>query len=172
MTTRRLALSIALVLAAASGVAYGLGLANDDETRQEEVARRGADVMPFSLDATTHVFDASKTGGRQHVTVDDPSDDEQIDLIRGHLKEEATAFARGDFGDPATIHGDEMPGLAELRAGHERINVRYGDLPGGAQITYSTSDPALARAIAAWFQAQLSDHGDDATHSEHPDESG
>jgi hypothetical protein len=53
------------------------------------------------------------TGGRQTVTADTPKDGEQIALIRQHLQDEAEKLRRADFGDPATIHGHDMPGLAE-----------------------------------------------------------
>ena len=38
--------------------------------RQSEVAARGAQVMPFELDKTTHVLDEAADGGRQTVTAD------------------------------------------------------------------------------------------------------
>jgi hypothetical protein len=47
------------------------------------------------------------------VTADTPKDGEQIALIRQHLQDEAEKLRRADFGDPATIHGHDMPGLAE-----------------------------------------------------------
>jgi len=115
--------------------------------------------MPFNLDATMHQFEPTPQGGIQQVTAHDPADTEQIRLIRAHLQHEATKFRSGDFSDPAAIHGPAMPGLAELRAGAERIVVQYRDLPAGGQITYSTDDPALVQAIHRWFDAQLSDHG-------------
>ena len=127
--------------------------------RQAEVAARGAEVMPFDLERTTHIFDDLPDGGLQQVVADDATDTAQIALIRGHLQEEAAKFQRGDFGDPAAIHGDAMPGLAELRQGYARIEVAYGELPDGAQIRYTTSDPAMVAALHAWFAAQLSDHG-------------
>ncbi len=144
------------------GAIAAVALVGDDQTRQEAVAERGAQVMPFSLDATTHVFDATATGGTQRVVADDPRDREQVRLVREHLREEATAFQRGDFADPAAIHGQSMPGLADLRAGYERFTVRYRDLPDGAQIDYRTDDPSLVAAISDWFEAQLGDHGADA----------
>nr|BFE78375.1 hypothetical protein GCM10020093_009760 [Planobispora longispora] len=52
----------------------------------------------------------------QTVTADDPADASQVRLIREHLTEEAARFGRGDFGDPASIHGERMPGLRELSA--------------------------------------------------------
>jgi len=124
----------------------------------------GQHVMPFSLEATLHVFEMTREGGIQDVVVREPGNQEQIDLIRQHLQEEASMFARGDFSDPASLHGADMPGLAELTAGASRMQVVYSELPDGARITYSTSDPDLVTAIHRWFGAQLSDHGTDATY--------
>ncbi|MDQ3689398.1 MAG: hypothetical protein M3406_05060 [Chloroflexota bacterium] len=84
-------------------------------------------------------------------------------MIRSHLQDEADKFRRGDFGDPATIHGDTMPGLEALRAGFGQIDVRYNELPDGAQLRYTTTEPDMIMALDEWFTAQLSDHGSDAT---------
>jgi hypothetical protein len=162
MPRRRTATLLAAATVTVGAAIAGVALGGDDQTRQETVAERGAKVMPFSLEATTHVFDATAIGGIQRVVADDPRDREQVRLIREHLRGEATAFRRGDFGDPASIHGGDMPGLAELRASYERIEVRYRDLPDGARIDYRTTDPSLAAAIRDWFDAQLGDHGGDA----------
>ena len=88
-------------------------------------------------------------------------------MIQAHLKEESEKFRRGDFSDPAKIHGHDMPGLAELKSGAENIEVVYTPLPDGAQIRYTTKDPALLIAIHHWFDAQLSDHG---RHASGPDQ--
>jgi hypothetical protein len=40
--------------------------------QQAEVAKRGKDVMPFSLKATTHVFVKTAAGGVQRVVVKMP----------------------------------------------------------------------------------------------------
>jgi hypothetical protein len=132
--------------------------------RQAEVAAKGREVMPFDLDRTTHQFAKLPTGGLQTVTSDDPADAEQVKLIRAHLAEEAKGFSAGDYGDPATIHGAEMPGLRELEQGHARIEIRYADTPSGAQITYTTAEPVLVTALHSWFDAQVSDHGPHAEH--------
>jgi hypothetical protein len=42
------------------------------QTRQEEIARRGAKVMPFDLEPTAHVFQKLDDGGLQKVVVKDP----------------------------------------------------------------------------------------------------
>ena len=46
-----------------------------------------------------------------------------------------------------------------FRAGYAQIDVTYSELPDGAQIRYTTGDPAIIAALHAWFAAQLSDHG-------------
>lgn len=153
----RTALAVLLAVAAAVG-----GCARGDDglaKRRAEVARRGEAVMPFDLDATTHTFTTTDTGGVQTVVADDPDDAEQIALIRDHLAEERDNFARGDFDDPAAIHGHDMEGVAELRAGYRDITVEYAVRPDGAQLTYTSDDPELIEAIHAWFERQTSDHG-------------
>ena len=72
-----------------------------------EIAERVAQFMPFYLDATTHTFTDTEDLVVQTVTADDPDDNDQIQLIRAHLREERDKFARGDFEDPAAIHGHE-----------------------------------------------------------------
>jgi hypothetical protein len=154
-----LVVGIIAALGLSALVAWALLAQRAPADRQAEVAARGATVMPFDLERTTHIFEEQPDGGLQQVVADNPADAEQVALIRGHLQEEAAKFQRGDFGDPAAIHGDGMPGLAQLRQGHAQIAVAYSELPNGAQIRYTTSDPALVSAIHAWFAAQLSDHG-------------
>ena len=88
--------------------------------------------MPFDLEETTHVFEKTQTGGVQKVVADAPDDAEQVTLIREHLEEEAAAFRWCDLSDPSEIHGETMPGLEELEAGAEEMDIRYSDLPDGA----------------------------------------
>ena len=127
--------------------------------RLDEVAKRGAHVMPFSLEQTTHIFSKTEKGGLQQVIAKDSSNIEQIKLIREHLSKISQEFIQGDFSDPAKIHGEGMPGLAELRtAPPGQIKVVYKELPNGAEIDYSTTDTKLVEAIHKWFDAQLRDH--------------
>lgn len=159
--TRRPALVSGVGALAAALVAGGYIWASrgDDGDRQVEVAKRGAEVMSFDLERTSHVFRPLDDGGVQTVVADDPNDSEQIALVRSHLEREAARFEQGDFDDPARVHGHEMPGLAELRAGAERVAVRYEPVAAGGRIRYVTRDPAIVRAIHEWFRAQVSDHG-------------
>ena len=132
------------------------------DEHQAEVAAAGAQVMPFDLDATTHVFEKTAFGGIQEV-VADSVDPRQVALIREHLEEEAERFAGGDFHDPAMIHGADMAGLHELVLGHERLVIEYGETELGARIVYRAEEPELVSAIHDWFDAQLRDHGDHAS---------
>ncbi|MEV1248651.1 hypothetical protein [Nonomuraea sp. NPDC049750] len=161
------ALLAALALVVVAATAYVLISRNEQQAlaaRQAEIAAKSRTVMPFDLERTTHRFAKAATGGVQTVTSDDPADAEQVALIRGHLTAEAAGFSKGDYGDPASIHGGQMPGLRELEAGHDRIDIRYAEASAGAQITYTTSDPALLEALHAWFDAQVTDHGQHAEH--------
>jgi hypothetical protein len=149
-----------LVLAGLLAAGWWFGVRDDHlADRQAEVAAKGASVMPFDLAKTTHRFDKTATGGVQTVTANDPADAAQLQLIRGHLREEAAKFSRGDFSDPAAIHGHDMPGLAELREGAARVDVQYKDLDSGARLTYTTTEDPLIRGIHSWFDAQTTDHG-------------
>jgi hypothetical protein len=135
----------------------------DDAQRQADVARRGAEVMPFSLKATTHVFTVTADGGTQRVVAKSLSDTKQVDLVRAHLHDLQARFLKGDFSGPSHIHGAEMPGLAELESAQAgQVAIEYKDVAGGAELTYRTADPKLVVALHAWFDAQLHDHGSDA----------
>jgi hypothetical protein len=149
-----ISLSAALLMTASAQAA-----GKPTEDRLDEVAKRGAHVMPFSLERTTHIFSKTPKGGLQQVIAKNRSDAEQIGLIRRHLSKISQEFMRGDFSDPAKIHGENMPGLEELRkASPGQIKIAYKELPNGAEIEYSTDGRQLIDAIHRWFDAQLSDH--------------
>lgn len=152
------AATIGVVCLTMGGIACG---ESSLERRQAEVAETGGAVMPFDLDATTHVFEKLEDGGLQTV-VADAEDPDQVSLIRAHLAAEAERFAQGDFHDPTMIHGEDMPGLHALVVGHDRLEITYRDIDRGAEIRYATDDAALVAAIHQWFDAQLSDHGQHA----------
>jgi hypothetical protein len=167
-TPRFLAFVLALLTA---GVLVGVALAHTgggnaattmthDTTHTEPL---GSNVMPFDVERSTHLFRRLKNGGVQLVVTDDPSDLEQVNLIRSHLRKERRRFSRGDFGDPETIHGHHMPGLAELKRGYRRITVAYRPRTGGAALRYRTRSRRLVSALHKWFEAQVHDH---APHAE------
>jgi hypothetical protein len=127
-------------------------------SRQDDVALKGATVMPFDLMRTTHFFDDTPGGGIETITANDTKDTRQIALIRSHLAEEAKRFRRGDFSDPAKIHGQDMPGLDALARAGDKLQVSYRQLPAGASLSYASADPAVIAGVHVWFAAQRSDH--------------
>lgn len=148
--------ALACWLGISAGAVYAQAPAS--EQRLDEVAERGRHVMPFHLDKTQHIFNKTKHGGIQQVIAKDGGDSEQIGLIREHLADIASGFQQGDFAKQRRIHGDDMPGLAELSGQYRSVRFVYRDLPNGAEIEYSAEDPALVDAIHRFFNAQLSDH--------------
>jgi hypothetical protein len=132
------------------------------QTQQEHVHGMAHAVMPFDVSRTTHVFTMTEVGGVERVVVRDKREADQVALIQQHLRKEAARFRRGDYSDPAALHGASMPGLKELETGAKRIRVNYSDLPDGGEVTFETSNRHLLTAIHRWFGAQLSEHGADA----------
>lgn len=132
------------------------------QTTQAHVHHMSHSVMPFDIATSLHIFRMTDTGGEQRVIARDPGDTRQVALIRQHLRHEASRFQRGDYSDPAALHGADMPGLAELQAGASRIQVSYAEVPAGGALTFSTTDRHLITQIHRWFGAQLSEHGADA----------
>jgi hypothetical protein len=141
-----------------------------DPKRQAEVSARGVDVMPFSLSATVHVFAKTPVGGMQRVLARSADDTAQVTLVRQHLRGIREQFLNGDFSGPSHIHGHDMPGLAALTAAKPgQIDIVYNEVAGGAELAYRTTEAPLVSALHQWFDAQLADHGKDATdgHSNH-----
>ena len=138
-----------------------------DSTRLDKVVERGKQVMPFNLEKTLHIFDKTETGGVQQVVAINATDAEQIRLIRQHLSAIAARFSQGDFSGPKRIHGNDMPGVAELSTAADRIRFDYQDLPNGGQIDYRSTDPQLIAAVHRYFDAQLKDHARHAVPGKH-----
>lgn len=135
--------------------------AQNDEGRHLAAPLPGSAVMSFDSGRVRHIFYKNSTGGVQIVVAQDPKDTEQVELIRGHLSKMSAEFAAGDFTDPASVHGRDMPGLASLSAGFPGIDFRYSELPGGAQISYRTAEASMVEALHEWFDAQAQAHGPD-----------
>lgn len=144
--------------------------------RQAEVTQRGANVMPFDLKATTHIFTKTNDGGTQRVVAKSLTDIKQVSYVREHLHDIHARFQKGDYSGPAHIHGQHMPGLAELKAAKPgAIKIDYADVEGGAELSFRTANAKLVQALHDWIDAQLSDHGADAMqghqhmHMQHPE---
>ncbi|MDV7213345.1 hypothetical protein [Azotobacter beijerinckii] len=138
------------------------GDASAPQTRQEHIHHQGHRVMPFVLGRTLHVFRMTETGGSMRVVLRDVGAKDQLPLIQRHLLHMTARFSSGDFSVPASLHGEQMPGLKELETGASRMKVVYAPLPNGGEIRFETGDLAMVTAIHRWFGAQLSEHGADA----------
>jgi hypothetical protein len=137
---------------------------SSNDSHQTMVHEMGAQVMPFDLGKTQHVFQMTESGGIQLVVVKNKKDTDQISLIRQHLMHEAMQFQSGNYSDPTSLHGASMPGISELSKNATKIRIEYSEVPEGARIAFQTNDIHLITAIHRWFGAQLSDHGSDATY--------
>lgn len=56
-----------------------------DAQRRAEVAKLGADVKPFSLKATTHIFAKAADAGAQRGVAKNPAAAKQVKLVREHF---------------------------------------------------------------------------------------
>lgn len=135
----------------------------DVSQRQEMIHEQGMQVMPFNLDDTEHIFKKNETGGTQSVVVRDTNDTEDLALIRMHIQMEVQNFSQGNFSDPTGLHGESMAGLSVLKANSSKMKVTYSEIESGAKIDFETTDTETINAIHDWFDAQVSDHGKDAS---------
>lgn len=158
------------VTAVGLALAFSLAVRAQDSNRQDEVAKRGADVMPFDHLATLHVFTKTDDGGTMRVIVRNPSDTAQIRMVRAHLQDIRGRFEKGDYSGPSHTHGNNMPGLAQLKSAKpSQISVSYQELADGAELHFRSTTVDLISALHVWIDAQLSDHGNDAmaAHQQH-----
>ena len=151
---RLFAISIAVLMLVNGGVIA--------QTQQQHVHDISHGVMPFDVAKTVHIFKMTESGGVERVVVKNKSDADQVLLIQQHLRQEAGRFQRGDYSDPAMLHGTNMPGLKELQLGPKGVKVSYFELADGAEIAFTTAEPHLLTAIHRWFGAQLSEHASNA----------
>ena len=151
-----------------SATAPALEKANPKQV--EDVQQRTQQVVPYALDQTKMTFTKTVHGGVQHVVVKSPDNAQQIKLIQENLLKMANDFSKGDFSLTEHIHGAIMPGLTQLKkAETNEIKYEYKALPNGAQIHYSTEYPQYVQALHEWFDAQMSEHGNEAApeHTQH-----
>lgn len=149
-----------MMIAAAAVITTASVAARSDRVEVEKV---GGAAMPSDLELTTHRF--QKTFSVQTVVADNADYSRQIMRIREHLADEVDAFRRGDFRDPETIHGADMPAVATLESRSDLLRVDLLDRPDGVSIVFRTRDQAVRQALHTWFDTQVHDRG---AHAEHP----
>jgi hypothetical protein len=154
-------LPIALILALGACSSPRTGAAPTAERHPDSafaaLQARGGTAMGVDQYTSTHRFDDLPDGGRIELQRD-VDDAEGIATIRAHLAGIAAAFARGDFGTPAMVHGTEVPGSAVMAARAGAIRYEYRSLPRGGEVRITTRDPEALRAVHAFLAFQRSDH--------------
>lgn len=138
-------------------------LENVPPKQTDDVHQRMQQVVPYALDQALQTFTKTVHGGVQHLVAKSPDNAHQIKLIQAYLLKIANEFRNGDFSATEQIHGPHMQGLAILKtAKPDDIKIEYKALENGGQIHYSTENVPFVQALHAWFDAQISEHGNDA----------
>jgi hypothetical protein len=143
-----------VLLAIVSGVAPQ----SPAHTTHADVDRRGAHVMGFDQSKTTHHFFLYEDGGSIDVSVNDPSDQANLDAIRAHLPHLASMFAAGDFEAPMLVHETNIPGTSEMAKMKDRVSYRFVQTPRGGRVDITTTDPGALAAVHTFLRFQIADH--------------
>jgi hypothetical protein len=128
-----------------------------------QMVTRGAQVMGFDQEKTTHHFLLFADGGAIDVSANDKNDGREEmmatrDAIREHLPHIARMFGDGDFSNPMLIHGSNVPGTKELAALKARVKYVYMDTQRGGRVDITTTDPAALAALHTFLRFQIADH--------------
>src|SRR5947208_192529 len=87
------------------GIAIFVGLpAYGQHDHMADMSNRGAQVMGFSQEATTHHFVLTFDGGVIDVRANDVKDTKSRDEIRAHFQHISRMFTDGDFTSPMLVH--------------------------------------------------------------------
>lgn len=131
-------------------------------TRQDHhgsMDHRGAMVMGFDQELTTHHFFLFTDGGAIDVSVKDPSDVQNRDAIRSHLPHIAMMFGEGNFDSPMLVHDSKnVPGTGAMTARRDAIKYQYVETPNGGRVDIVTTDADALAAIHAFLKFQIADH--------------
>jgi hypothetical protein len=127
------------------------------DTAFDAMQRRGRDAMGVDQYTSIHRFDALADGGRIELQRD-RDDSAGAATIRSHMRDIARAFASGDFGTPATVHLETVPGADVMRARRRHIRYEPIDLPRGGALRIRSSDPAAVTAIHRFLAFQRTEH--------------
>ncbi len=119
---------------------------------------RGAHVMGFDQQKTTHHFHLYPDGGAIDVSANDPDDQADIKAARAHLPHIANMFGEGDFSAPVLVHATNVPGTADLARLKDRLSYRYEETPRGGRVNILTADPDALAALHTFLRFQIADH--------------
>lgn len=127
------------------------------DTAFRALQERGRSVMGVDQYTSTHRFDILPDGGRIELQRNEP-DSAGVAQIRAHLRQIAAAFGSGDFGAPAMVHLQRVPGAAVMTAHRDAIRYTFGELPRGGEVRMVTRDPVARKAIHEFLEFQRREH--------------
>ena len=119
---------------------------------------RGAHVMGFDQQMTTHHFYLYPDGGAIDVAANDPNDQTDINAARAHLPHIAKMFGDGDFSAPVLVHATNVPGTADLARLKDRLSYRYEETQRGGRVNILTTDREALAALHIFLRFQIADH--------------
>ena len=165
--TTRLAITVAILtaapLAADQGTATATATASKAPDPHAQMHMRGAEVMGFDQEKTSHHFLLYADGGAIDVAVNDKAEGREEmmalrDAIRQHLPHIAKLFGSGDFSAPMLVHETDVPGTKELAKLKDKVVYTYADTDRGGRVDITTSDPTAVAALYKFLRFQISDH--------------
>jgi hypothetical protein len=159
MNRRTFLLSTALTATAAA--ALGAQVATTTAPTQDPHAQmnhRGAQVMGFDQDKTSHHFYLYADGGAIEVSVKDAADTTNLTAIRAHLPHIVVMFSEGNFEAPMMVHGTTVPGTPEMKAVKGAITWKYEEQAKGGRVTITSADAGALKAIHTFLRYQITDH--------------
>jgi hypothetical protein len=133
-------------------------LAAQHASHPSSLDERGAHVMGFDQQRTTHHFYLYPDGGAIDVSANDPNDQADIQAARAHLPHLAKMFGEGDFSAPVLAHATNVPGSAELARLKDRLSYHYEETPRGGRVNIVTADPEALAAFHTFLRFQIADH--------------
>lgn len=120
---------------------------------------RGAMVMGFDQNRTSHHFLLFTDGGAIDVSANDQSDAKNRDAIRSHLPHIAMMFGSGDFDAPMLVHNSaSVPGTKVMAERKDRLRYEYVETPNGGRVNIVTTDPKALDAVHAFLKYQIDEH--------------
>jgi hypothetical protein len=155
-------IAAAALLCAAQHETMPRGMSHEEHLQQMEkqkaLKKRGADVMGFDQDATTHHFKLTPDGGAIEVTAKIGADSAVVAEVRNHLRAIASEFARGNFNQPFQTHGEVPSGVSVMQKSDRAISYRYEDLPLGGAVRIETKDTRAREAVHEFLRYQITEH--------------
>lgn len=118
---------------------------------------RGGRIMRVDQYQSVHRFDALPDGGRIELQ-SLAGDSADVAQIRRHFGEIHALFVAGDFSTPMAVHATAVPGTGVMAERRSRIRYTLRDLPNGAELRLTTTDPEVVRAIHEFLAFQRGEH--------------